>query len=82
MKDKNCFKYLILIINTNQIEILMTFKYNNIMTFNNNNINLILIIIFISDNSYNAFAAENFGHQISVQLGIGLSDNWSQVGGF
>ncbi|GBM98395.1 hypothetical protein AVEN_53774-1 [Araneus ventricosus] len=31
------------------------------------------------DNAYNAFAAENFGHQISVQLGIGLSDNWSQV---
>ncbi|GFY50793.1 uncharacterized protein TNIN_184761 [Trichonephila inaurata madagascariensis] len=31
------------------------------------------------DNSYNAFAAENFGHQISAQLGVGLSDNWSQV---
>ncbi|GFU22070.1 uncharacterized protein NPIL_298861 [Nephila pilipes] len=31
------------------------------------------------DNAYNAFAPENFGHQISAQLGIGLSDNWSQV---
>ncbi|GFT78169.1 hypothetical protein TNCV_837721 [Trichonephila clavipes] len=31
------------------------------------------------NNSYNAFAVENFGHQISAQLGVGLSDNWSQV---
>lgn len=29
--------------------------------------------------SYNPFSAENFGHHISKQLGIGLSDNWSQV---
>ncbi|GIX77823.1 uncharacterized protein CEXT_208401 [Caerostris extrusa] len=31
------------------------------------------------DNSCNVFAAENFGHHISMQLGVGLSDNWSQV---
>ncbi|XP_015919136.2 uncharacterized protein [Parasteatoda tepidariorum] len=29
--------------------------------------------------SHNAFSAENFGHQIATQLGVGLSDNWSQV---
>ncbi|KFM73015.1 hypothetical protein X975_03273, partial [Stegodyphus mimosarum] len=29
--------------------------------------------------AYNPFAAEHFGHHISKQLGIGLSDNWSQV---
>ncbi|KAG8191252.1 hypothetical protein JTE90_003264 [Oedothorax gibbosus] len=31
------------------------------------------------ESDYNAFSAENFGHHISVQLGVGLSDNWSQV---
>lgn len=29
--------------------------------------------------TYNPFTADHFGHQISKQLGIGLSDNWSQV---